>query len=109
MAVKLGGRQLASYGLAGLSLGLKGWSVFDPGSDFQAGFAPGARVLLGGDFFLGENFGLGLELGYRHLKTSDLAFDKDSNVKFPNNPGGDELNLDFSGVTAQLNMRLFAF
>ncbi len=99
------------YGAMGPSLLFFSRAFTDPGVDFEADNGVGMHVLGGADFMLAEHFGLGLELRYRMLKTKDLKLKGTNMMVTPATLGGQgnrTYDLDFSGVTMLLNLRIFA-
>lgn len=101
------------YALGGLSIAAKGWQLNDPGDDFVAGSGVGFRGLIGAEYFLLDTFALSLEIGYRHVAASDLVNKDNESFNFRQSarlPQSDaSTDLDFSGITAQLNLRIFMF
>lgn len=88
------------YGALGPSVHFYSRSWFDPGPDFKGGSGVGMQFMLGGDFMVGENFSVGLDFRYRLLDTgqaSDLDFSRPQSF-----------DLDFSGVSLGINLRVYA-
>ncbi len=78
---------------------------WDPGQDFQGGSGVGMKVLGGADFMVGRHFSVGLALAYRLLDTGPLKFKNSTQIV----PGpGDGYHMDFSGVSLELKMRVYA-
>ena len=79
--------------------------------DFEADGGVGLHVLGGADFMLGSHASLGLDVRYRYLKTGALK-DREYGVTMTSGMiRGDgstaTYDLDFSGVSLGLNLRLF--
>lgn len=94
------------YGALGPSVHFYSRSWFDPGADFKGGSGVGMQFMLGGDFMVGENFSVGLDFRYRALGTGDA-----SELKTGLSPGAVGLknfDLDFSGVSLGINLRVYA-
>jgi hypothetical protein len=103
--------RLYVYGVVGPSVFFYGRSWLDPGSDFKADSGVGVHVGGGAEYLFGEHFGLGLELRYRYLVARELKEKNTGTVitsQMLGQPGtSTTYDLDFSGVTAMLNLRIF--
>lgn len=64
----------------------------------------GVRLLVGGQYFLMENFSLGLDLGYRIAKIPEIK-DEHDNVAIKSN--GEKATVDYSGLIARLGVGFF--
>jgi opacity protein-like surface antigen len=106
-------KRLYVHGGVGPSVFFFPRAFFDPNApDFKADTGVGLHVVAGADFLVTEHFAAGLELRYRYLKTGDLK-EVNSGVVLTSgvvrSDGSSETyNLDFSGVSLGLNLRLFA-
>ena len=80
-------------------------AMADLGSDVGLGF----HALLGADWMLTSHVGLGLELRYRYLRTSDLQLlesgDTLESGALLGDGSGDAYDLDFSGLMVAFNLR----
>lgn len=107
-------RRLYLYGAVGPDLMFFARSWWDTNvggfADWKAGTSVGFSGLAGADFLLGERFALGLELRYRWLKSKDLS-ELDTGFA-PSRLGIGQANqpyyLDFSGIAAMLQLRIYA-
>jgi opacity protein-like surface antigen len=80
--------------------------------DYKADGGVGFGLLVGGDYLLGENVALGLEVRYRYLKTGPLK-ERESGVEVTSgmlrqDASVEHYDLDFSGVSVGLSLKLFA-
>ena len=105
-------RRLYVYAAIGPSVFFFPRSYWDaePGgiSDFKADSGVGLHVLTGADFLVTENFAVGLELRYRHLKTG-MVKEQDSGAAAHLLLGHSEpYDLDFSGVSLGVLLRFYA-
>lgn len=94
------------YGALGPSVHFYSRSWFDPGPDWKGDSGVGMQVMLGGDFMVGENFSVGLDFRYRALGTGD-AHELKTGAS-PPAVGIPNFDLDFSGVSLGINLRVYA-
>ncbi len=105
--VSLLGR-LYLYGAVGPSIFFYARSFLEEGPDFKGPGGAAFHALVGADFLAGEHFAVGLELRFRYLKTGDLSLKDDASSTTVFDAKGVPFNLDFTGVSLQLNLRFFA-
>lgn len=88
------------------------YGLWDPGSDFQADLGVGMQATLGADYLVADSFALGLELRYRHAKLKPMKIKGSNTIVTSGQIKGDNssstYDMDFSGVSLLLNLRIFA-
>ncbi len=102
--------RLYLFGALGPTIVFNGRSFWDPGDDFKTGAAVGMQVQLGADVMIGDNAAIGLDLRYRLINAGGLKekdTESDLTPQTLGKSGRDPYELDFSGVSLSLNLRLF--
>jgi opacity protein-like surface antigen len=96
----------------GLDILVLSYGLLDPGSDFQADLGVGMQASLGADYLVADSFALGLEVRYRHAKMKPMKIKGSNTIVTSGQIKGDgssnTYDLDFSGVSLLLNLRIFA-
>jgi hypothetical protein len=102
--------RLYLFGAIGPTILFHGRSWWDPGPDYKAGGGVGMQVQLGADFMIGEFAAIGLDLRYRLMNAGGLK-EKDTGTDMTpqllGKSGSEPYELDFSGISVALNLRLF--
>ncbi len=116
-------RRLYVHGGLGPSIFFYPRAFLDPSPDFKADSGVGLHVVAGADYLVTEHFAVGLEVRYRYLKSGDLqcidptmfpsgkicpAGTAVTSDMLRNDGSSEPYNLDFSGVSLGINLRLFA-